>query len=284
MLISDRPSGTVTQPHFSPRSTPPPPEHKPPPEYQRRNVFDDDEFDRLAVDTSRLHIGRKNQELTADQILSDRKSAPNKSYILAALAAFDSDDDERDDTYDVEDVGGLVDSTLPDERDVSADKNEEALFRAYSVTPEIFGRDAETRRGKARAALKSETGMTDEAIEGWGIMTGRDPKRLRRLEARFSAFSGQQRELAPTAYRGSPAESGDEAQRGRGGAFSGRGRGRGRGRGGGGGRGGGNVAGPADDKGTQVSRQRKEANKGSRANHNRRDQRARKMARGGLPG
>jgi activating signal cointegrator complex subunit 2 len=129
--------------------------------------------------------------------------------------------------------------------------------------------------------------MTDEAIEGWGIMFGRDPKRRRRLEAKFSTFSGQQRELASSAYRASPAESGEEAsgdgQRGGRGGHSGRGRGRGRGRGGGG-RGGGNVAGPSDDKSTQASRQRKEASKGSRANHNRRDQRARKMARGGLAG
>jgi activating signal cointegrator complex subunit 2 len=272
-------SPAVQRPHLTPRSTPPPPES----EYVRRNVFDNNELDRLAVDTSRLHIGRKGKDLTADKILSDRSQAPNKSHILAALAAFDSDDDERDDTYDAEDVGGLVDSTLAETDDAAADKNEEALFRAYSASPEVFGRDAETRRGKARSALKSETGMTDEAIEGWGIMIGRDPKRLRRLEARFSAFSGQQTELPPTAYRGSPAESGEESGHGqRGGRGGGRGRGRGRGRGGGG-RGGGNVAGPSDDKQTQVSRQRKEANKGSRANHNRRDQRARKMARGGMP-
>ena len=142
--------------------------------------------------------------------------------------------------------------------------------------------------------------MTDEAIEGWAIMIGRDPRRLRRLEAKFSitvSFTGGQSELAATAYRegaGATTESGTEDPeggsggagrgRGRGGSFprgSGRGRGtRGRGRGGGGG----NVAGPADDKTTQVARQRKDASKGSRANHNRRDQRARKMARGGLPG
>lgn len=173
---------------------------------------------------------------------------------------------------------------------MGADKNDEALFRAYSASPDVFNRDADTRRGKARMALRSETGMTDEAIEGWGIMVKRDPKRLRRLESRFSTFQGQQRELASTAYREGHVEEGEESgggqsqrggRRGRGGGFSGRGRGRGgRGRGGGGG---GNVAGPSDDKGTQVSRQRKEANKGSRANHNRRDQRARKMARGGFP-
>lgn len=276
--------GSTAQPHLTPRSTPPP-------TFERRNVFDNDEFDRLAVDASRLHVGRKNQQLTADKILSDRSSAPSKSAILSALAAFDLDDDERDDTYDVEDVGGTVDSATPgaDEADADLrDKNEEALFRAYSMTPELFGRDAETRRSKARTALKSETGMTDEAIEGWSIMIGRDPKRLRRLEAKFSTFSGQQRELASTTWKNSPADSGEEAsgdsQRGGRGGFSNRGRGRGRGRGGGGGRGGGNVAGSSDDKATQVSRQRKEANKGSRANHNRRDQRAKKLARGGFSG
>ncbi|PVH97714.1 hypothetical protein DM02DRAFT_730398 [Periconia macrospinosa] len=265
-----------------PQSVPAPP--------TRRNVFDNDELDRLAIDASQLHIGRRNQELTADRILNDRQDAPSKSAILSALAAFDSDDDERDDTYDVEDVGGTVDSTTADDSNLQ-DKNEEVLFKAYSTTPAVFGRDAATRRGTARAALKSETGMTDESIEGWGIMIARDPKRLRRLEAKFATFGGQQTELAQTAWRasavGSDGEdtgSGDGQRGGRGGS-SGRGRGRGSGRGrGGGGRGRGNAAGPADDKSTQIARQRKDQNKGSRANHNRRDQRARKMARGGLAG
>ncbi|KAL1602790.1 hypothetical protein SLS60_006211 [Paraconiothyrium brasiliense] len=279
------PSPSATKPHFTPRPTPP--------AIERRNIFDNDEFDRLVVDASRLHIGRKNAKLTADTILSDRTTAPTKSAIISALAAFDSDDDERDDTYDVEDVGGTVDSAAPgpDEVDVDLrDKNEEALFRAYTSTPDIFARDAESRRGKARTALKSETGMTDEAIEGWGLMMGRDPKRFRRLQAKFSAFSGQQTQLASTSWRAMPADSdaegaeaGREGQGQRGGRGGGRGRSRGRGRGSGG-RGGGNVAGVNDENGTQISRQRKEANKGSRANHNRRDQRARKMARGGLPG
>jgi activating signal cointegrator complex subunit 2 len=254
---------------------------------ERRNVYDDDEFDKLAVDTSRLHIGRRGKELTADKILSDRSKAPAKSSILAALAAFDSDDDERDDTYDAEDVGASVDNatTGPDEADADLrDKNEEALFRAYTMTPELFGRDSETRRGKARTALKSETGMTDEAIEGWGIMIGRDPRRLRRLEAKFSTFAGQQRELAPTSWRDSPAGSGDENGEASGDGQGQRGGSRGRGSGRGGRGGGGNVAGPVDDKGTQVARQRKDANKASRANHNRKDQRGKKMARAGFSG
>ncbi|KAH9879958.1 hypothetical protein J1614_001982 [Plenodomus biglobosus] len=252
----------------------------------RRNVFDDDEFDKLAVHSSRLHIGRRNQDLSADKILSDRSKAPAKSAILAALAAFDSDDDERDDTYDAEDVGASVDTAAPgaDEADADLrDKNEEALFRAYTMTPELFGRESDTRRGKARIALKSETGMTDEAIEGWAIMVGRDPKRLRRLEAKFATFAGQQRELQSTSWKDSGDESNVDGQTGRGG-FGGRGRGSGRGRGGPSRGRGGNVAGPTDDKGTQVSRQRKEANKGSNANHNRKAQRGKKMARAGFSG
>jgi activating signal cointegrator complex subunit 2 len=157
------------------------------------------------------------------------------------------------------------------------------LFRAYKSTPKLFERDAATRRSKPRMALKEETAMSDEAIEAWGLMLSRDPRQMRRLEAKFSMFTGGQKELAPTAWRASPAGSGTEDSdvdgnnRGRGGIRGRAGRGgRGRGRG--------NVAGPTGDKDTEVSRQRKEAHKGSRANHNRRDQRARKMARGGFPG
>lgn len=269
-------------PDLAPRSTPPllP---------TRRNIFDDDDLDQLTINTSRLHIGRRNPNQTADDVLQDRSNAPNRAAILAALAAFDSDDDERDDTYDVEDVGGTVDSATPGNNPEEAnadtrDGHDEPLFRAYKISPNIFERDAATRRGKPRMALKEETGMTDEAIEGWALMLSRDPKRLRRLEAKFSTFTGGQRELQGTAWRATPAGSGTEGSdmegrnRGRGGY-----RGRGPPRGGGRGRGG-SVAGPAGEKETEVARHRKEANKGSRANHNRRDQRARKMARGGFPG
>ncbi len=145
----------------------------------------------------------------------------------------------------------------------------------------MFERDSTTRRSKARVALKSETGMTDEAVEGWALMLGRDPRRLRRLEAKFATFAGGQTLLASTRYRESPATSGAEDEDGGGNrGWRGGNRGRGRGRGGRGV----NAAGSAGEKGTQASRRGKEANKGSRANHNRRDQRARKMARGGFPG
>lgn len=257
--------------------------HSTPPQLPtRRNVFDDDEFDQLATNTSKLHFGRRNPDRTADDVLDDRSTAPNKAAILSALAAFDSDDDERDDTYDVEDVGGTVDSATPgnnleDTSNDVRDAHDEALFRAYKSNPSLFARDAATRRAKPRIALREETGMTDESIEGWALMLSRDPRQMKRLETRFSAFTGNQSNLAPTAWRASPAGSGTEESdadgnnRGRGG-FRGRGRGRG------------NVAGPTGDRDTEAARRGKEANKGSRANHNRRDQRARKMARGGFPG
>lgn len=262
------------------------PHSTPPTLPSRHNIHDNDEFDNLAASASQIHVGWAYDSLDADALLADRSQHnSNKSAILSALAAFDSDDDERDDTYDVADVGGMVDTALPD----SDNGNEEALFKAYKASPGSFGRDATTRRGKPREELKRETGMTDEAIEGWAIMLSRDSGKMRRLESKFliSAGAQPQRELAPTAYRKAAADSGtgtgtedSEVEGGEAttrGGFGGRdgGRGRGRGRGG-------NVSGPANEKETQLARQRKDAHKGSRANHNRRDQRARKMARGGF--
>jgi activating signal cointegrator complex subunit 2 len=259
-----------------PRSTPPIQPYIP----DRRNVFDDDDFDRLSFDTNRMHIGKKDRPQTETQ--------PNKAAILSALAAFDSDDDERDDTYDVEDVGGTIDTAHPDgepgpSAKITQEENDMALFSAYRSTPELFGRTFDVRRGQARQTLKAETGMTDEQIEGWATMLQRDPRRLKRLEAQSGGFDGKQTELGRIAYRESPVgteteDSDAPADRG---GFSSRGRGRGRG---GRGRGGGNVAGSSSDPGTANAQRRKEASKGSRANHNRRDQRARKMARGGFAG
>ncbi|KAL9633959.1 MAG: hypothetical protein Q9164_004385, partial [Protoblastenia rupestris] len=149
----------------------------------RHNIHDNDDFDRLAVDASQQHLGSKNADLTADKLLANPKPSNQKAAILSALAAFDSDDDERDDTYDVADVGGTVDTTFADsDADIKHDQSDEALFAAYKTDPNAFRRDAETRRSKHRLALKRDTGMTDEAIEGWAIMMSRDPKRLQRLE------------------------------------------------------------------------------------------------------
>jgi activating signal cointegrator complex subunit 2 len=287
---AEMPTGTEPQPdHLAPRPTPPAAIQSFIP--SRRNVFDNDEIHNLQLGTDRLHIGKAKIDLST---ASDAQ--PNKAAILSALAAFDSDDDERDDTYDVDDVGGTIDTAHPDGEPgiiaarAAQDENDVALFAAYRSAPELFGRAHEIRRGQARAALKRETGMTDEAIEGWAIMLARDPKRARKLEAQSAAFDGRQVHLAGTAYRGEAAADTDtDGSDGGGGGGGGvlnapRGGFRGRGRGGRGGRGGGNVAGEAGEASTAHAQRRKEASKGSRANHNRRNQRAKKMARGGFPG
>ncbi|KAJ4387534.1 hypothetical protein N0V93_008129 [Gnomoniopsis smithogilvyi] len=257
------------------------PKATPPQLPTRHNVFDDDELDRLALDASKLHIGKRGAEKTADDLLADRSSAPSKAAIISALAAFDSDDDERDDTYDAADVGGAIDAAANEED--PTDANEETLWRAYSADPRQFDRDQAARKGAARGRLREDTGMTDEAIEGWAIMLNRNAQQKRRLEMKYSAvnaFSGQQTELVRTSWQEGAENSDTDGGSGRGG-HRGRGRGRGgRGRGGGAGRGG-SVAGPSGEQETEAARRRKEANKSQRANHNRRDQRAKKMARGG---
>ncbi|KAI5467083.1 hypothetical protein BGZ63DRAFT_344721 [Mariannaea sp. PMI_226] len=266
--LSSRPKPRHSQmaPHSTPVQIP-----------ARHNVFDDDELDRLVVDTAKLSFGKKPGK-TADEILNDRSNAPNKAAILAALAAFDSDDDERDDTYDADDVGGTVDAAN-NEADARNDESEEILFKAYQADAKVFDRDAATRRGASRLKLRGETGMTDEAIEGWAIMLARNPQQKRKLEAKYET---QPMNTPLNTTSTGPEEQEDEAdgsssRGGRGGGSSGRGRGRGRGRGG-------NVAGPTGDQATESARKRKEANKGKWANHNRRDARAKKMARGGVAG
>ncbi|KAK5995580.1 Activating signal cointegrator 1 complex subunit 2 [Cladobotryum mycophilum] len=238
LLGESLPPHLATVDRAEPLSSQPPlhvdlaPQSTPPQLPTRRNVFDGDDFDRLAMDVSKVSFG-KNPEKTADDVLKDKSTAPNKAAILSALAAFDSDDDERDDTYDAADVGGTVDAG-DQEADGVTDRNEEVLFRAYQSDPRVFGREAETKRSSARGKLREETGMSDEAIEGWAVILARNPQQMKRLEAKF-AFSGQQAQLGRTSWRASPAGSGAEESDPDGGnsARGGRGRGRGgRGRGG----------------------------------------------------
>ncbi|KAL2270713.1 hypothetical protein VTJ83DRAFT_84 [Remersonia thermophila] len=273
---------------------------------------DADDDDELAMLTSsRLHIGKRPGD--ADALLRNRAAAPSKAAILSALAAFDSDDDERDDTYDAADVGGAVDVALTEADKLARtegpgaaaaaasgtampDEAEAALVRAYLARPETFARDAAVRQSAERARLRGETGLTDEAVEGWAVMLQRDEKRKRKLLARHGEFTGEQVEIERTSWRAGADEDGlDEdddnggegaSDASRGGGSFGRGRG-GRGGGGGGpgrgrGRGRGGSAPPPAD--SDLARRRKEANKASRANHNRREGRARKLARAGFAG
>ena len=246
----------------------------------RRNVFDGDEIDRMSAHTSRLHIGKRDKHLTADDLLANQRPATQKEEVLSALAAFDSDEDEHDDTYDVNDVGRGLDSALAESDEEAAgtgrDRVERILFNAYKTHPQMFSRDALTRRGQARAALKSETAMTDEAIEGFAVMMQRDPKRLQRLERSDDIDKGIQTQiLEKSAWQADSSQedfalaNGTEKT-----GFRRRTIHQGRGRAS-------RFDDSTEDRSTHAARQRKDAHKASRANHNRRDQRARKLARGG---
>ncbi|KIW28144.1 uncharacterized protein PV07_07826 [Cladophialophora immunda] len=255
---------------------------------ERRNIFDGDDLDKLRISTGRLHRGRK--DVGIDHAETEHEHTQRKAAILSALAAFDSDDDERDDTYDIADVGGTVDSTLDTdtrpqpERVPEQNPHEEKLFRAWKGNQELFARDSKTRISKVRQDLKRETEMSDEQLEGWAIMLKKDPKLQDRLEKKYSGtqtFRGNQVSLASTRWQwdNTPEASEGEGEAGgrriqqaqiRGNRTWGRGRG-----------GGGNTAGPSGDAATQAARKRKEQGRGrGGASHNRREGRARKMGRG----
>jgi activating signal cointegrator complex subunit 2 len=240
----------------------------------RQNVFDGDDLDDLAVDASKVHIGKAHADLTADELLS-KGAGSHKAAILAALAKFDSDDDEHNDTYDATDVGGTVDTSADTEavaeNSATTADPDLILHRAWKSDKAIFGRDYGTRRSLARVRLRQESGWTDEAIEGWATMLSRDPKRVNALEKRYADdWKGEQNTIARTSWRSSGHEYDEddaEPEMGRG-EFHGRGRGGIRG---------GFVA-SSSEKDTQRARQRKEVRGGG--GHNRREQRAKKIARG----
>ncbi|KAJ1310858.1 hypothetical protein OPQ81_009376 [Rhizoctonia solani] len=229
---------------------------------ERRNVFDDDE-----MDYSRLRIGKKRAE-NADTILNDKSFvAAQKAEILrraaevsdaesewksdeekrpAAVAFFDDDDEYGG--------GGVV-------------NDEAALELAWLEDSQVFERDGETRRSKARADLKAKTGMSDEQIEGWKIMLERDSRRQSKIREKHE-FKGNQTFLPPTQQIDIP-----RGGRGRGG--------RGRGRGGRG-RGGDGTSGSGGD--AAHDRAYKDKNKAHHANHDRKRGHDKKMARGGFAG
>lgn len=264
---------------LAPHSTQPLPPH-------RRNVFDGDDFDSLRISASQIHKGRK--EIAVNQSQDTDTHTRSKAAIMAALAAFDSDDDERDDTYDVADVGGTVDSTVDTDRRPRPEKaaeeepHEESLFKAWKSNAELFSRDSKTRVSKARQELKRETAMSDEQIEGWAIMMKKDTRFQERLEKKYSAsstYAGNQPALATSRWQGETPDDSEEGEathdsRRMGQAQIRGNRSWGRGRGG-------STAGPAGDASTQRARKRKEQGRGrGGANHNQREGRARKMGRG----
>lgn len=275
------PQINVELPDLAPRTTPPAlPE--------RKGVFDNDEFARLDIAKNQIWRGKKT--VTPVGATTGGEHARSKAAIMSALAAFDSDDDERDDSYDVADVGGAVDNTVDtdERRQPETDAHEAALFKAWKENPELFARDSKTRASNVRHLLKRETGMSDEQIEGWAIMLEKDRRMQNRLQDKYSTareFGGQQKALESTKWQASASSENSEAESGA--ERSNRGRGTGqagirghRNFGGGGGRGGSSTSGPSGDAATQAARRRKEQGRGRGGANHRRDARAKKVGRG----
>ncbi|KAI0327591.1 hypothetical protein GY45DRAFT_1106095 [Cubamyces sp. BRFM 1775] len=261
----------------------------------RRNVFDDE-----AMDLSKVKIGKKSED--AQVVLQDRSfiEQMKEDILRRAEEISDSEDEEEDggkgkgrdlayeDELEDADVVKVRDGDPSDlegdEEEVDGEVDgtetprtpETVLEQAYIRDPKLFDRDGQTRRSKARADLKAQTGMTDEQIEGWRIMLERDPKKKERMLAKYE-FTGN-KPLPP------PMEAGSSGSRGGGGGQRGRGGGRGRGgRGRRGGRGGGGGGGDGGEGGSARDRAWKDKNKASRANHNRKRGHDKKMARAGGP-
>ncbi|KAF3934358.1 hypothetical protein ABW19_dt0202282 [Dactylella cylindrospora] len=239
------------------------------------NPPDYDELYNLSVPADRLYWGKRNLEASADTMLSDKANAPSKAMILAALQSFDSDDDERDDTYDMDDVGGVVDAVAVDGEGLALQTSDgpedERLYKTLIENPSVFARDSATRRSAARQKLREITGLSDEALEGWKIMLDRDGgKRLRQLEIKFSRDAGVQEQatLLRTAYRKPDSEpAGEEPVNPGGESTTVRGQ-----------------RGSPRKKSTQPSRGQDYRYKTTRGSHNRKNQRAKKVSRGGFQG
>jgi len=157
----------------------------------RKNVFDNDEFDIFArgrVDESKVILGKKAvtavpaAEYTPEQraaILEMQYEVPEEGY-----------DDERDDTYDSQDIvfSGPVDSSIADDPASITEGRavnptavwESELVGIYQVNPDFFS--SGQRKSKARLDFCVKSALTHEQIEGWYKLLLRNPNRERVVE------------------------------------------------------------------------------------------------------
>lgn len=249
--------------------------------WDEEDEVEDDSFNEM----SSLSKGKKKHESFNDEVFSLE------------------DDDDLDLGVRLRVGGDGEDSNESDEDGEGDDEQtqspETIIELAYLRDPKVFERDATTRRSKARADLKAQTGKrrycknfgapddtsvsgwADEQIEGWKVMLHRTvsysftllrsalysfclskPGSKEKLQEKH-AFMGNEKGLEVH-----PGNEGRSRGRGRGTSRGGRGRGTGRGSGG--------------REGSDArERAWKDRNKAGRANHNRKRGHDKKMARAG---
>lgn len=162
-----------------------------------------------------------NTKETTEQLKKESKHSAqdtkNRTLTAALRLLYESDEDERDDTYDDQELtSGLAMEerrgnksraklAVYDEQDeesstaqspaVSApaeyDKNELILFGYLRDKEASLEKTA--RKTKVRAEIRSATGWTDEQIEGWARMLKKSPKRFRLLEEQYVFHNSNRR-------------------------------------------------------------------------------------------
>ena len=179
--------------------------------FSRKSVYDDDKISNLQYDEDSVIFSKKPKAL--DDVLPS-ESIKKKTLSAALKMVYDSDEDEPDDTYaDTEKNAGeaLEDANngfslssdrkfaVPDDNDTNSrtskeeslgtekssrasliDEKEKFLFALYKSSPQIF--DRASRKASSREKVKNETHWTDEQIEGWLKMLLKSPKRYKVLD------------------------------------------------------------------------------------------------------
>ncbi|CAG8538870.1 15449_t:CDS:10 [Funneliformis caledonium] len=132
---------------------------------QRKNIFDNDEFDVFSgktLEVSRMHKGKMKRG-TVDKLLDDKSFVETHKESIMDL-------DDRSDT-------NSRDKTEID----PGIMNEQELIKMYQSDPSVFDRTSTVRKSGKRVHLRRITQMTDEQIEGWYIMFQRNPRKEKLL-------------------------------------------------------------------------------------------------------
>ncbi|CAG8454196.1 9771_t:CDS:2 [Paraglomus brasilianum] len=167
----------------------------------RRNIFENDEFD--------VNKGKKDRG-TAETLLDDKSFVDTyKNAIIEA--AYNDYEDEYDDTYDTsaihvqgvelhmlddldeEGPNALAESQSKEYVDPAVVHSAE-LIKAYKENKSVFERTSAARKTGKRMQLKKITQMTDEQIEGWFTMFQRNPRRDKLLDK--YEWHGEQSEIS----------------------------------------------------------------------------------------
>ncbi|CAG8438536.1 13274_t:CDS:2 [Dentiscutata heterogama] len=153
---------------------------------QRRNIFDNDEFDVFSgknIDFTRVNKGKKN-------------GLKMGGIDLRMIDEIDEEAEIRNTSR------GKVDPGIAYESE---------LIKAFQSDQSVFERTNAVRKSDKRARLRNITQMTDEQLEGWYIMFQRNPRKDKILEK--YEFKGNREEASSSASEKETNSSGDSLSR-----------------------------------------------------------------------